>query len=94
MTRNLILQIFKKEWFEKATIVMGILGQFCPYVQAYKIFSLKSSYAISLSSQLLALTSMICWLLYGYTRGIRPITWSNIVGVIGISLVILGIWLY
>lgn len=94
MTRNFILQAFKKNWLEKVTTLMGILGQLCPYAQAYKIFSLRSSYAVSFSGQLLALTSMACWFAYGYVGHIRPLIWSNIVGLIGVSLVMLGMFLY
>ena len=89
-----VLNFLKKDWFEKITIFMGILGQTCPYIQAYKIFSLKSAYAVSLLSQFIALLSVTCWILYGYSRNVRPITISNIVGVFGILLVLLGMWIY
>jgi uncharacterized protein with PQ loop repeat len=89
-----ILNILKKDWFEKITIFVGILGQTCPYLQAYKIFSLKSAYAVSLLSQLIALLSATCWILYGYSRNIRPITLSSSVGIFGILLVLLGLWIY
>ncbi len=67
----IILNVLKKDWFEKTTLFMGILGQTCPYVQAYKIFSLKSAYAASLSSQLISPLSATCWILYGYSRNVR-----------------------
>lgn len=89
-----ILSLLKKDWFEKTTIFIGILGQTCPYIQAYKIFSLESAYAVSLLSQLIALLSVTYWILYGYSRSIRPITISNGVGVFGVLLVLLGMWVY
>lgn len=89
-----ILSVLKKDWFEKTTLFIGILGQTCPYLQGYKIFSLKSAFTVSLPSQLIGLLSVTCWILYGYSRNVRPLTISNIVGAFGILLVLLGIWIY
>ncbi|MDP3935388.1 MAG: hypothetical protein Q8Q56_00095 [Alphaproteobacteria bacterium] len=88
------MNILKKDWFEKTTIFVGVLGQTCPYIQAYKIFSLKSSYAVSLFGQLIGLLSVTCWFLYGYSRNIHPITISSIVGLFGFLFVLLGMWIY
>jgi uncharacterized protein with PQ loop repeat len=94
MYQNSILNFLRNNTFEKITIFMGILGQTCPYIQAYKIFSLKSAYAVSFSSQLIGVMSISCWILYGYSRNIRALTISNTVGLFGILLVLLGLWIY
>jgi uncharacterized protein with PQ loop repeat len=94
MYKHSILTALQKEWFEKITIFMGIFGQTCPYLQAYKIFSLKSSYAVSFSGQLIGLISITCWLLYGASRNIRPLIISNMVGALGMLLVLLGMLIY
>jgi len=88
------LHYLKRSFLEHFTIFMGALGQFAHYVQAFKIFSLHSSYAVSLSAALIGFFSMICWLIYGLSRNIKPLIVSNIFGLTGVVLVIVGILYY
>jgi uncharacterized protein with PQ loop repeat len=89
-----MLSLFQKNWLENITILIGVLGQVPPYLQAYKIFSLHSAYAISISAQIIALLSVTCWFVYGYAYKIRPLIISNIVGILGVILVLVGVILY
>lgn len=81
-------------WIDNLALIMGIIGQLPPFFQAYKIISLKSAHAVSLEAQLIGLMSVTCWLLYGYVKNINPLLFSSIVGLLGLSLVLLGMWLY
>lgn len=89
-----LLEYLKKYFLEYFTIFIGMIGQVAHYVQAYKIFSLHSSYAVSLSAALIGFLSMICWLAYGLARNIKPLIFSNIFGLVGITVLIAGIWYY
>ena len=76
---------------ERMTIVMGLIGQVATYVQAYKIFELKSAHAISLIATLITFVSMIFWLAYGLKQHVKPLIICNVVGIIGMSLILGGI---
>ncbi len=79
---------------EKMTTFMGLVGQVATYVQAYKIFELKSAHAISLIAVLITFTSMVFWLVYGLKQHVKPLVICNIVGLIGTSLVLAGVLFY
>jgi uncharacterized protein with PQ loop repeat len=79
---------------ERFTIFMGVVGHFASYIQAIKIFSLQSAYAVSLLACLIGFASMLCWLAYGIERNIKPLIISNIFGLIGSALTILGVIYY
>lgn len=89
-----ILPFLMGSFLEHFTILMGVLGQFAPYVQAFNIFYLQSSYAVSLSSFLISFSSIGCWLVYGLSRNIKPLIISSAFGLIGTVLVIIGILYY
>lgn len=73
---------------------MALVGTSAAYVQAFKIISLKCATAVSLSACLIGLSSSCCWLLYGIAKEIKPLIISNIIGIIGAILVVLGILYY
>lgn len=79
---------------ERLTIFMGVVGQLAPYIQAAKICYLKSAHAVSLLACLIGLASMLCWVAYGIQRDIKPLIITNIFGMIGIILTIIGIIYY
>jgi uncharacterized protein with PQ loop repeat len=79
---------------ERLTIFMGIVGQIAPYIQATKIFYLKSAHAVSLIACLIGLASMVCWVAYGIDKNIKPLIITNIFGMIGGILTIAGIIYY
>jgi uncharacterized protein with PQ loop repeat len=88
------IQFIKGPFLEHFTIFMGVIGQCAPYIQAYYIFYLQSSYAVSMGASLMALFSMACWLIYGLSRNVKPLIISNFFGMIGMTLVIVGILYY
>lgn len=79
---------------ENFTTVMALVGYLAIYIQAAKIIYLESAYAVSLTGMLIGYASMLCWLAYGLSRGIRPLIISNFFGLIGASIVILSILYY
>ncbi len=79
---------------EKVTTIMGLIGHLAVYIQVFKIFYLQSSYAVSFIAAIISLVSMVFWLLYGMEKRIKPLVICNIFGLVGISLVLLGIILY
>jgi len=91
---NTILKKIGRNKLEKITTVMGLAGHLATYIQVFKIFYLQSSYAVSFVATIISFVSMFFWLLYGFERDITPLVVSNIFGLIGVSLIILGIVLY
>ncbi len=91
--RNL-LKLLKSKGFEKFTIFMALVGTSSAYIQAFKIFYLGCATAVSLFATIIGLSSSSCWLIYGIARRIQPLIISNIVGIIGGILVIIGILYY
>lgn len=84
----------KKVRLDILTTVVGLIGQMAVYIQVFKIFYLKSSYAISFIATFISFTSIVFWLIYGLEMKSKPLIICNIVGLIGNSLILLGICLY
>lgn len=87
-------RFFRSETFSHITTIVALAGHLATYVQAYKIFSLQSSYAVSLPAAFISLTSVVIWFIYGITYRIKPLIYANIFGFIGMLLLILGIYVY
>ncbi|MGI4851823.1 MAG: PQ-loop domain-containing transporter [Janthinobacterium lividum] len=94
MSNYNLLKIFKSKGFENFTTFMALVGITAAYIQAYKIFSLKCATAVSLSAVLIGLASSICWFIYGLAQRIMPLIISNIMGITGAILVVIGILIY
>ncbi len=92
--KKTLLKWFKTWNLEHLTLLMGIVGHFASYIQAMKIFYLHSAYAVSLMACLIGLASMVCWLLYGMEKNIKPLIISNVFGMIGVLLVTAGVLYY
>lgn len=91
--KNLLSRI-KLGSLEQVTTLIGLIGQLATYIQVFKIFYLKSAYAVSFIAALISLISMVFWLLYGVQKRVKPLIICNIFGIIGVALVLLGIMLY
>ncbi len=87
-------KFLKSKEFAVFTTVVALAGHLASYIQAYKIFSLQSSYAISLPAIFISLASLVIWFIYGLTHNIKPLIYANIFGFIGLCLLIMGILLY
>ena len=85
---------FRSEAFANIVTLVGSLGHLASYIQAYKIFLLRSAYAISLLAVFISLASMIVWLIYGLARHIKPLIYANIFGIIGTLLIAAGAFYY
>ena len=70
------------------------LGQSMHYVQAWKIFTTKSSEDISLTAYIICFILVTHWLIYGFIIKDKVIIIAETLGVIGVSLVIYGTLLY
>jgi uncharacterized protein with PQ loop repeat len=79
---------------EKITTLMGLTGQCATYIQAYKIFYLKSAYAISFTATFVMMASMVFWLIYGMEKRSKPLIICNTFGIIGAGLTMAGILYY
>lgn len=84
----------QKLTFDHVALIMGFIGQGAPYIQAFKIFSKHSAEAVSLVATLISFASTFCWVVYGLSRDVKPVAFSSIFGVIGLSLVLVGIFLF
>lgn len=87
-------KFFKSNRFGHITTFVAIAGNLASYVQAYKIFMLRSSYAVSLPAAFISLIAVVIWFIYGISHNIKPLIYANIFGFIGVSLLILGTLIY
>ena len=84
--RNYVLSIYMS-WILS-------LGQSMHYIQAWKIFTTKSSEDISLMAYIICFILVTHWLIYGFIIKDKVIIIAETLGVIGVSLVIYGTLLY
>ena len=84
--RNYVLSIYMS-WILS-------LGQSMHYVQAWKIFTTKSSEDVSLMAYIICFILVTHWLIYGFIIKDKVIIIAETLGVIGVSLVIYGTLLY
>lgn len=70
------------------------LGQSMHYIQAWKIFTTKSSEDISLTAYIICFILVTHWLIYGFIIKDKVIIIAETLGVIGVALVIYGTLLY
>ncbi len=80
--------------YEKAMIIISILGNISFYVQALKTFSIKDATSLSLSSNIISFVTISLWLIYGISIKNTPLIVGNSLGFIGSILVIVGIFIY
>ncbi|WP_341787277.1 SemiSWEET family transporter [Rickettsia endosymbiont of Cantharis rufa] len=80
--------------YEYYIMTVGILGQSMHYIQAYKIFSTQSAEDISLPAYLICLFLLVNWLIYGAVKKAKALIYAEILGIIGCSAIIIGIYLY
>lgn len=91
MKKNVFYEKDKSDVFVS---IFGIIGNLAIYVQAIEIFNLESSHAVSLMANLISLLSMIVWLFFGLKRKIKPLIYSNVFGIFGSIIIIIGIYIY
>lgn len=94
MSQFSLLKVLRSKGFESFTTFMAVVGTSAAYIQAFKIFSLGCATAVSLTATVIGFSASLCWLLYGMARHLKPLIISNIIGIIGGILVMIGILLY
>jgi len=87
----------KNKWvafYDKYMIFAGMFGQYLFYAQAYKIFTTKSANDLSLDGFVVIIISTLSWLIYGIIHKNTPVIAAQIVALIGMFMVIIGIFLH
>jgi MtN3 and saliva related transmembrane protein len=64
------------------------------YIQAWKIYTTKSSEDISLASYIIGFVLVSHWLIYGFFKKDKLLILAETLGLIGIASVIYGIIIY
>lgn len=82
------------KFYEKYMSVVGPLGNFMFFIQAYKIFSTECATSISIPAFLLSMLGLGSWLLYGFFLKNTPLILANLVGTVGAILVLTGAIIY
>lgn len=80
--------------YEKYMSVMGPATNVMFYLQAYKIFISKSAQDISGIGFCMSFIGLSSWLIYGFLLKNKPLIISNIFGVTGAFLTLLGVLIY
>jgi len=82
------------KYYENYMKIIGPVGNFMFFLQAYKIFTTQNAISISVPGFTLSFIGLISWLLYGFFLKNKALIIANLVGVLGASLVLLGTLLY
>ncbi|AWN81862.1 SemiSWEET family transporter [Candidatus Cardinium hertigii] len=81
-------------FYKNYMMVMGPLANLMFYLQAYKIFTTKQATGVAFFAFVWSFIGLSSWLVYGIVLKSKVLIWSNIAGVIGTLLVLVGILLY
>ncbi|MDR0329567.1 MAG: hypothetical protein LBH99_02750 [Rickettsia sp.] len=81
-------------FFDRYMILAGTMGQYLFYTQTYKIFTTKSADDLSLDGFLVIIIVTLSWLIYGIIHHNTTIIVAQIVGLVGMIMVVIGILLY
>ena len=80
--------------FDHYMMLVAIAGNFLFYCQSFTIFFYRSAQDVSFLGFLVQFFTLGSWLLYGIKLKSKVLIISNVLGVIGVFLVLLGIILY
>lgn len=89
MNKNRLIYIYSTY-----ILIIGTIGQFAPYLQAYKTFTTERASDLSIPAYVIAFISLVSWLVYGILIKDKPLIISNIVGLIGTAIVIISMIMY
>ena len=85
----------KNKFFFKTYMAWVVnLGQSMHYIQAYKIYNTQSAEDISVASYIICLILLIHWAIYGILVRDKVIIIAEILGIIGVMLVLIGTQIY
>ncbi len=95
---NYLEKVMKNHLFQhyygRYMMLIGVLGQFLFYFQAWKIFTHKSAQSLSFPGFMISFISVTSWMIYGILLNNKVIFYSNLVAVVGAALVLIGIKAY
>lgn len=83
-----------KYFFGIYIVIIGAIGQFAPYLQAHKIYMTQSAGDLSVVAVVISFVSVASWLVYGFFIKDVPLMISNVIGIIGATLLMVGIFIY
>lgn len=75
-------------------LIIALCGSLIYYLQAYKIFTAKSAQDVTVSGFLITLFTSLNWVVYGTVKSDIPLICSGVLGLLGASLVLLGVFYY
>lgn len=78
-------------YLDKYMVIVGVLGQYLFFTQAYKIFTTKSAKDLSLDGFIVIMIATLSWLFYGIVHKSKPIIAGQLCAIVGMTLVIIGI---
>ncbi len=73
---------------------IAVLGQSMHFIQAWKIYSTKSSEDVSALAYIICVVLLIHWFAYGFFIKNRVLIIAEGVGLFGATLVLIGIFIY
>lgn len=74
--------------------LFGILSGCANFIQAFKIFKRKSAKDISIIAYSIFTVGGVIWVLYGIEISNLPVIITNSIGLLGVSFVVIGWFLY
>lgn len=89
-----LFNMFRSKTFENITNLMALIGSWAGFIQVFKIFYIENAVAISLPALSIGTLNGLCWLLYGWSRQIKPLIMSNVIGLASSLLMAVGIMIY
>ena len=89
-----LFNVFRTKAFENVTNLMALVGSWAGFIQVFKIFYIENAVAISIPALSIGTLNGLCWLLYGWSRQIKPLIMSNVIGLLSSLLMAIGIMIY
>lgn len=83
-----------KRYLDYAVYFMGVLAPLMTFAQVFDIWLRRDASGVSWQTWMTYLFSSIIWCLYGFAHREKPIIISNILYVIGTTLIVIGIMIF
>ena len=75
-------------------LIVFNLGQSMYYIQAWKIFTVKTATGVSAFTYIIGLILLIHWWIYGFLIKDKVLILSEFVGILGCIIVLIEIYIY
>jgi len=83
-----------REWDDRIMLFVGSIAAFSSAPQVFKIFQTGSVEGISLSTQLIALGSVVAWFIYGVHIKNKPLAITTFITIVILLAVVIQIFIY